>query len=277
MSKPQRKRTMLTTVVVTIGALALGAGVGVYRARQASQQQTFREMELATRDATQVKKPMVAVMLTSDPSGASVRFDNIELSEKTPLVIDRDRDDKEHDVELSLEGFRGSKRRVRYDAGALTRVHERLSGEPGTLKISSKPSEQPVKVDGKLAGNTPLSMELPSGKKTVEIGDDTREVVKTTVDVVAGKVTTLSRRVPPKGALASLVIESEPPAMIVVDDEPTGRWTTDGAVELEAEVAHRVTLLYGARASKDEKKKDLVVKLKKGEKRALFVELSNPS
>jgi hypothetical protein len=213
------------------------------------------------------------VLISSDPPGAAVTFDRMELSDRTPLAVERDRDTKEHTVELTFEGHKSTKTTLKYDAGPVTRVQASLPGEEGALKVSSKPSDLPVRIDGRLAGNTPLSAGLPAGKHDLEIGDDTREVIKSAVEIQPGKTAKVFKNVPPKGALGSLWITSEPRAQIFLDDQPTGRWTNDGALALEPGVSHRVSLVVDDETHKHE----IVIKLKRGEKKELFLDLTGSS
>jgi serine/threonine protein kinase len=273
MARPERRRSLLKAAAVIVVAAAVGTAWGFYRARSISRERTFREMELVTRDPSAIKKPTVTLLISSDPPGASVMLDKIELSDKTPIAVERDRDAVEHDLELTLEGYKPLKKKLKYDDGPVTRFEQRLSGEPGMLKVTTKPSDLPVRVDGNIVGNAPLSLEIASGKHDLEIGDATREIAKMTIEVKPGKTVKIDRKIPPKGSMGTLRIISEPQAQIFLDDQPTGQWTNDGTLTLEPDILHRVTLSV----SEKQPRHELMVKLKKGEKKELFVDLTGSS
>lgn len=274
MSRPERRRSLLKAAVVLVIAATVGTAWGFYRARSISRERTFREMELSTRDPSAgTKKPTVTLLISSDPPGASVMLDKIELSDKTPIAVERDRDAIEHDLELTLEGYKPLKKKLKYEDGPVTRFEQRLSGDPGMLKVTTKPSDLPVRVDGNIVGNAPLSLEIASGKHDIEIGDASREIAKMTIEVKPGKTVKIDRKIPPKGSLGTLRIISEPQAQIYLDDQPTGQWTNDGTLTLEPDILHRITLSV----SEKQPKHELNVKLKKGEKKELFVDLTGSS
>jgi hypothetical protein len=210
---------------------------------------------------------VVTVLIATQPLGASVYFDDLEMSEVTPMALERDRDDKEHSIELKLEGHTTVKRTLKYDEGIITRVSERLAGKDAKIEIASEPEELEVMVDGAKAGETPLTVDVAAGEHRVQITGKDRETVDELVTVAKGETKKISKSVPKKGQMASVSIDSQPRAEIFVNGRATGKWTGDGPVELAPNVDHRLTLKAGKRDG------EIVVKLKKGETKRIFLDL----
>ncbi|MCA9555774.1 MAG: PEGA domain-containing protein, partial [Myxococcales bacterium] len=263
-------RTWLIGGVVTTLALAAGAAVGMYRGKQVSRQTTFRQMEVANREGGGLAT--VTVFISSEPPGATVRFDSRELSEKTPLAVERDRDAEAHQVQLSMPGYASTERSVKYDSGPITVLEAKLEGDPGRLEVSSQPSEQPVFIDGQRVGETPLIREVPHGKHLLEVGGGDRAKVHEEITVQVGEKTKVYKKVPKADAMAQLLIDSEPKARILINGQPTGRFTGDGALDLPPGVDHDVRLEYGG---SNKRQRALQVNLERGEHRRIFVDLTS--
>lgn len=257
--------------VAVLLCLAAGIAIGTYRGQQISRQTTFRTMEIA--DRTQGGGlATVTVLVRTDPPGATVRFDSRELSEKTPVAVERDRDGEPHQIALSRPGYAGTTHSLRYAPGPVTLFEAKLVGDPGRLEVSSSPSELPVTLDGEPFGETPLLREVPHGEHTLEIGGGDRAVVRRTVKVQIGKKTKVSVKVPEAGAMAELRLDSEPKAHILIDGRRTGKITGQGSLQLSPGVDHQVQLEYGGTKKRT---RDLRVNLKRGETRRLFVDLTS--
>ncbi len=254
---------------VVLVALGVGLGVGAYRGQQVSRQTTFRIMEVANRQGGGLAA--VTVLIKSDPPGATVRFDSRELSEKTPVAVERDRDEQAHQIILSREGFKQSIASIKYDRSSLTMFEAKLEGDPGRLEVSSQPSELSVFMDGKRIGETPLFTEVPSGEHILEIGGGSRAKLREEVTIQAGRRTKISRKVPSAEAMAKVHIDSDPKARIFINGQATGNFTGGAALALPSGVAHKVILEYGGAR---QKQRQLRIKLKKGEERRVFVDLS---
>jgi serine/threonine protein kinase len=272
MSRPQRRRSLIRGAALVLLAGAVGAFGGYFQRGSISRQSTFRDMELATRDNSLTRRPTVTLLITSDPPGASVLFDKIELSEKTPLTVERDRDGLEHTIEFVLDGFHNTMKTMKYGAGPLTRYFGKLEGDDGALKVQSKPTGVTVRVDGKFEAKTPASFNLTAGKHEVEIGDENSETVQRIVEVPARKTLAVMIKVPPKGSMASLLLNTEPQAQIFLDDEATGRWTNDGALKVQPGT-HRIGLLV----RENQPKQEIVVRVKNGERKEIFLDLTGSS
>lgn len=260
-----RKRTVTRAVVLIALFAVAGGALGWYRSQQLSHQKPFREAELSGADAP--KKGMVTVLISSVPPGATVHFDGLEMSDVTPMALERDRDGKEHTIELKLDGHTASKRTLKYSDGLITRVEERLEGRGGKLEISSKPEDLTVRIDGAEVGETPLVHEVAAGDHLVSIGGGKRELVEQKVTVEKGKTAKVFRAVPRKGQMASVRIDASRRAKIFVNGRATGKWTGDGRLELAPNVDHRVVLRSGKR------NEEIVVRLKRGERKRIFLDL----
>ncbi len=247
--------------------IAAGAGWALGRAHteSASQQVVFRAAEVVELDPA--AQPSVAVIIETEPPGATVWLDKSRLADVTPLTVDRPRDSTNHDLEIALPGFTTSKRAFKHDASAVTLIREVLKGETGELVVSSKPANLPVKVDGRELGNTPLTIAVAWGRRKVEIGGGSTEVIVAEVEVEPGNTHTIERTVPKKGQRSTLAISSDPAAEIMLDGRATGRRTNDGSLDLAPAVVHQITLIAAG------VRKDLEIQLEPGEKRRLFLEL----
>lgn len=266
-----RRRTWLRGTVVVALALVGGAAAGVYRAESVSRQATFREMEVVNRDAA--PKDTVAVFIDTKPAGAIVRFDNIELSERTPVSITRDRDADAHTIEIKLDNHKTLQRSIKYESGRLTYVKEALSGDPSRVEIESEPKGLTVKLGDRDIGKTPLFTELPIGSHMLSIGGGDYEVVERPLDVKIGKVAKMKIAVPKKGAMGKLILETTPRAEILVDGRATGKFTNDGPLPLAPGVDHRVSFRVGEKKSGEE----IVVKLGRGESKSIYLDLKPPT
>lgn len=255
---------------VVLAALVVGAIVGTYRGKQVSRQTTFRQMEVTNREGGPLST--VTVFITSEPPGATVRFDSRELSGKTPVAVERDRDDQEHQIILALDGYEKAVRSLKYESGPITLFEAELEGDPGRLEVSTQPSELPVFLDGVRIGETPLFREIPQGKHVLELGGGDRAKLREEIVVRPGKKTKVSRKVPSAAAMAQLRLDSEPKARIILNGEPTGKFTGDGVLPLAPGIDHDVALEVGG---KKPKRKHLRINLERGEDRSVFVDLTS--
>jgi hypothetical protein len=189
------------------------------------------------------------------------------MSEVTPMALERDRDDKEHAIELKLEGHTTVKRTLKYDEGIVTKVKERLTGKGAKIEVNSEPEELEVMLDGAKVGETPLTVDVAVGEHRVAITGKDRETVEETITVAKDETKKIKHTVPKKGQMATVAIDTSPRAEIWVNGRSTGKWTGDGPVQLAPNIDHRVTLKAGKRDG------EIVVKLKKGETKRIFLDL----
>jgi formylglycine-generating enzyme required for sulfatase activity len=104
-----------------------------------------------------------AVILDSQPAGASVRIDG-ELVGRTPLTTEVLEGDRE--IEISLAGFKPHRRRLRVEAEETVELQTvRLLPNDGILTLSSVPPGATVTVDGEYRGQTPLEVSMAPGRQ----------------------------------------------------------------------------------------------------------------
>ena len=267
-----RRRTLSGAAIraaALIGvALLIGAALGAYRGSRVSREATFREMELTNRRETP-SKSTVTVFIDSEPPGATVRFDRRELSDRTPVAIERERDDKEHEISLSLPGHQQTIQPLRYAAQKLTHFSTRLEGQPGRLEVSTQPSQLEVRLNGASIGRTPLTRNVPQGTHVLEVGGGDRVLLKKNIKIRAGKRTTIQQPVPRKDAMARVVLKSEPRARVYLDGKATTFFTNGPEIPLSPNVEHRIGFSKRTRGID----REIVVRLSRGETRRVFVAL----
>ena len=262
-------RRLAVSAAIIAGFTFLGATVGWYRGRQISGQTSFREMELVGRETSSTRT--VTIYIDSKPRGAKVSFDGLDLAGTTPLAVERDRDTKQHKIQLTRKGYRKTVRSLTYDEGRVTAFKADLEGRPGQLEVDSRPAGLPVKVDGVELGRTPVRHDIPFGKHKIEVGGiQGFATIERTVSVVAGKTASIEVVVPRANTIGQLDLRTRPRARIYVDGQPTRHWTNDGPIELVPDKLHRVGLRV--RGTKD--RHQIEVQLDKGEKRTIYLDLN---
>ncbi len=265
------RRRWVTAAGFIIAGLIGGGALGYYRSEQVSRQGTFREMEIANREGG--AKPMVTVFIDTDPRGATVRYDTIELSERTPVSIRRDRDADVHNIELTLDHHKVLQTTVKYESGSLTQVKEKLVGDPRRVEITSEPKGLEVKLGDKQLGRTPVFTDLPIGTHTIEVGGGPRELVEKTLKVAPKGDTKLHVVVPKKGSMGAAILTTSPRARIILDGQPTKWFTNDGPMPLAPDVDHRVSFSVSGAPMGD----TIVVRLERGETKAIYLDLRTPA
>ena len=249
-------------------ALLLGAIVGAYRGNRISRQATFREMELATRAEVPPKKT-VTILIDSQPPGATVRFDTRELSDKTPVAIERERDTAAHKVSLSLRGYRKAVGSLKYRAQNLTYFSTELEGAAGKLELSTQPSELEVRLNGTPIGRSPLVHSVPQGTHVLEVGGGDRIVYRKKLTIRAGKRMRIEAPVPHREAMARVRLESEPRARVYLEGKATEYFADGGEIPLAPNVDHRIGFSVG----NGKTDREIVVRLSRGETRRVFLTL----
>ena len=265
-----RRVRVAKVAAIVLVAGAAGVVLGRFRAQHQSEESVFRQMELATLDPAKIEAG-IAIVVQTQPPGAAVWLDGNRLAQSTPLAVNREASKAKHEIELTLDGHQSVRKTFDVEPGPVTIVSETLRAEPGELRIRTTPSKMPVRVDGKDVGDTPLTVEVASGSRKVEIGGGARALITVDVDVKPGETTRLDRPVPAKGERTTIAIDSAPAAEIHFDGKPIGRRTGDGPFEVEPGVAHRVTLVE----PHSKRTRDIQIKLQPGEKKRLFLDLTS--
>ena len=262
-------RRLGVAVSIVLGFTLLGATFGWYRGRQMSRQTSFREMELEGREVS--SKQTIHVYVDSNPRGAKVKFDGLDLTGTTPLAVERDRDGDSHRVQLNLDGHRGTTRSIKYGPGPVTVVKAELEGRPGRLEVETQPPGLPIRIDGEPAGVTPLVKDVPFGRRKIEVGGDQGyATLVERVNVVAGRRASVRLTVPKANAIGQLDLRTDPRARIYVDGKATRHWTNDGPIDLAPDTVHQL----GLRVKGAKDRHQIEVQLRKGEKRTIYLDLS---
>jgi serine/threonine-protein kinase len=140
---------------------------------------------------TPVPVPRGALRVESEPAGARVRV-NGEVRGDTPLAL-ADLPLGAYSVRVERKGYDPQSRDVTLSDGspsAEVRVAlvRSAAAEPATADIQSTPPGASVSVDGRPAGETPLSgLKLKPGRHQVTLALDGHEPWSGTVDVAAGE------------------------------------------------------------------------------------------
>ncbi len=98
----QRRQAALRVASILIGFIIFGAVVGRLRARAASQEKIFRQMELSNR--REAVPGLGLVLIRSVPSGMEVRLDGVRLLHPTPVAVERRRGSGSLPIELLEDG-----------------------------------------------------------------------------------------------------------------------------------------------------------------------------
>ncbi len=258
-ANPTRRVSWVKVSIPVAASLFIGLGIGIYRAKSSSQQHTFRLMETENRGKKVPGTNMVYI--ETEPAGATVRLDDVELSGKTPLAIDRDQDKKKHSLVLRL-GDEEKKLEFTADASGLTRVKHRFEKQAASLKLSGLDSVSQVSLAGREITKTE-TVHTPGNYLLIysRAGERHQQLVV----LRAGK--TVDIDLSSTKELAVLRIESTPEADVYLDGKRLGRKTSEGALYLAPDKLHRLELKRGKKLQK------LSVTLKKGEAKTLLVEL----
>lgn len=257
--------------LILLLALAGGVGAGFIETRQTLEQHVFRAAELEAAEES-AEGRNVEVYITTTPAGAKVWLDGNALADKTPLLVARPRDGDKHSLKMSLAGYETLETQFEYADGALTMVEQRLTGGDVELAVYGKPSGLEVRVDGKVVGVTPLSIDVAPGPHVVEVGGGERELIVKEIVVEPGKKLTLEPSVPKRGGLPTLDLRSAPTAQVFIDGRPLGE-TNGSAFPLEPDVRHTVLLVEPG----TNRRIEFQVELAAGELRRMFLDLLDAS
>jgi hypothetical protein len=108
----------------------------------------------------------------------------------------------------------------------------------GRLEVHSTPSGAAILVDGESSGSAPLRLDLSVGPHRLEARLDGYDSATRWIDVVEGQPTTVNLELAatgaaPAGDTGSLLVRSEPPGSVFIDDQPAGA-TPTGPIAVSA-------------------------------------------
>ncbi len=258
-------------ILIAVAAGALGGAVGTIRSWDTLGQNVFRAAEKNTEEELGQKSAVVFVR--SEPPDAKVKLNGQDLGDRTPLVLHKARDQKNHELELSRHGFQTTNIKFAYRSDhALTIIDAHLLGLPGKLRVATQPARLEIRIDGKGVGKSPVTTKLPARSYVVEAVDKGRTLVKQEVDVAPKENKKVTLVVPKQTSQTTLRITSSAPAEIRLNGKKTGLWTNQGAFPLTPEKKHRVSLYRHGAAQRE-----IVVQLKNGEQQQIHLDLWEPS
>jgi hypothetical protein len=114
-----------------------------------------------------------------------------------------------HEIKLMKDGYNNVIRTVYAATGETTYVSETLTGQKGSISVSSYPSGANVYLDGKYKGTTPLTIsDLPTGSCIVKITKSGYNDISKTVTVSSGETNTISESL--NSLTGSITISSNP-------------------------------------------------------------------
>ena len=198
-------------------------------------------------------------------SGVRVVVDGAErgTTPLPPLELPRG----EHEVTLRAEGYAPYADRVSLEGGGATEtLRAALVPDRAPVSFASEPAGATVRVDGGEVGSTPLTVDLSSGARTVEVALPGYHPASRRIQVVPDRPLS----VPPfrlKARPGRLALASDPPgAAVTVDGAFRGE--TPLELELEARAAHAVRL-----TKTGHEPAETSLTLERGEARALSLTL----
>jgi TonB family protein len=188
-----------------------------------------------------------SLRVESEPAGARVRV-NGQPSGETPLVL-ADLPFGAYDVRVERKGYDPQSRTVSVSAGSpsadvkVTLVRP-AALPPGTADILSTPPGASVTVDGRLAGETPLSgLRLKPGRHRVALSLEGHEAWSGTVDVAAGEKGRVEARLRPLAKPAAPPVPEPVDTALVYDN-------AQGAVDTMARKLSGNSPSYPSRAGR---------------------------
>jgi len=177
------------------------------------------------------------VSITSDPSGATVMVNGIQLG-TTPLVAEIGAGS--HRLEVRLAGYQTAERRLRVEADVPQDFPViQLARAVGRLTVSSVPSAATVTIDGRFAGQTPADLTLqPDIEHDIKIAKAAHEPQSTRISLSAGASEELDVTLVP--LYGEVEIQSTPTGgRIMIDGESHG--VTPQRIRLPA-VSHSIEI-----------------------------------
>lgn len=223
-----------------LGELSLAAGRHVLSLTAPRFVSVETEIEVVGLDTEQtVTVPLVPnwvpVRFESNPAGAEIFVDGEPVA-VTPAVVEVDAGERL--LEVRMRGFNAWRNETTVVPGQPTELEEIVLQEAdGRVQLVSSPAAATVAVDGRVRGQTPVTVTLPPGKDhEIRLSKPGYRPVTRRLSVAADSGRRLVVEMQPE--IGEVAIVTQPPgATLTVDGEPIG--TAPRSVELPAR-AHRV-------------------------------------
>ena len=179
------------------------------------------ESDLAPSSASfDVPSPAVAVLLVSDPEGATVTRNGMNEG-VTPLLLPEVEPGR-HVFSFEQTGYRPQQIEATIRAPAPVRLFARLVPSSASLRVTSSPSGASVSLNGAPRGVTPLDLAgIPEGESTIEVSLPGHAPFQTQVRLAAGESFDLNAPLEPLPATLR-VVSIPAGARIYLDQEFKG-------------------------------------------------------
>lgn len=141
--------------------------------------------------------PDARLKINSRPSGADITIGGV-FRGRTPLKVDLPAG-ANHDVALSLQGYEAEQRRVFAESNRDLTLSVDLKAVPVRLTVQGDPTESEVLIEGVVRGKTPLTLELPARRHTLELRKAGLQTERLDVDLSAAVERTVEYKLVPIG------------------------------------------------------------------------------
>ena len=141
--------------------------------------------------------PDARLRVSSRPAGAEVTVDGL-FRGRTPVSVNLSAG-SEHDIGVSLQGYRAIEKRVFAKAGADIPFAVSLQAVPVRLTLQGEPVDAEVFLDGSSRGKTPLTLELPARRYSFELRKAGMQSERLDVDLSAAIERTVEYKLIPLG------------------------------------------------------------------------------
>lgn len=130
-------------------------------------------------------------LITSEPTGATVTKDGIDIG-ITPLLV-TDLTYGDYDIALSLNGYKSQNYKLKVDSISPQKLDAQLVSIFATTIITSDPAGANILINGSTVGTTPCTLNnIPEGDAKINITLDGYKDFSETVSLVAGQEHTIS-------------------------------------------------------------------------------------
>jgi hypothetical protein len=159
-------------------------------------------------------------LITSDPAGATVTRDGIDIG-VTPLLI-TDLTYGEYNIELSLNGYKPQNHKLKIDNVTPQKLSVELVSTFATAAINSNPTGANIFINGSAVGTTPCTLNnIPEGDAIIKVSIDGYAEFSETVSLVAGQEHTINAQLEPMPSSLKIITIPEK-ARIYVDNQYRG-------------------------------------------------------
>ena len=141
--------------------------------------------------------PDARLRVTSTPAGAEIIVGGT-FRGRTPATVALPAG-SEHDIVVSLQGYRSADRRVFAAAGEERALAVALQAVPASLTVQGEPAGAEIAIGNVIKGKTPLTIELPARRHTLELRKEGMQPERIDVDLSSGVARTVDYKLVPLG------------------------------------------------------------------------------